>query len=81
MVTSLGGSKKAVVARARNCTVCRECIREPGWEEKIELNRIRDHFMFSIESTGVYSPPDLFRECVKVLSNKCQIFLDNLESA
>jgi len=41
----LGGGKRAVVARPRNCTMCRECIREPEWEQRVELRRIRDHFI------------------------------------
>jgi DNA-directed RNA polymerase I and III subunit RPAC1 len=74
------GEKGVTVARVRNCTMCRECIREPGWdEEKVRLSRVRDHFLFTIESTGVYTPADLFRECVKVLASKCQTILTKLE--
>lgn len=35
----------ANVARPRNCTMCRECIREEGWEKKIKLERVKDHFI------------------------------------
>jgi len=69
----------ATVARPRNCTMCRECIRDPGWDAKVNLSRVRDHFLFSVESTGVYTPADLFRECVKVLANKCKTVLGELE--
>lgn len=34
-----------VVKYPRNCTVCRECIRHPGWDELIQLARVRDHFI------------------------------------
>lgn len=32
-----GGQKKAFVARPRDCTMCRECIREGDWSDKIKL--------------------------------------------
>lgn len=44
------------VARPRDCTMCRECIREPGWNEKVSLSRIADHFIFGIESVGMLPP-------------------------
>lgn len=65
-----GGASRARVARPRDCSVCRECVREPGWDERVKLSRVRDHFIFSIESTGVLPPEELFREAVKVLMQK-----------
>ena len=50
--------------------MCREGICEPGWEDKVKLLRQRDHFIFSIESTGVLPPDELFREATKVLLSK-----------
>lgn len=44
------------VSRQRDCTMCRECIREPGWSEKVSLSRIADHFIFNIESVGMLPP-------------------------
>jgi len=40
-----GGHRRAYVKQPRNCTMCRECIREPGWNERIELLRVKDHFI------------------------------------
>ena len=56
------------VARPRNCTMCRECVRRPGWDEKVQLSRVKDHFIFSIESTGslpaeVRRPPLTLSPC------------------
>lgn len=69
---------RATVARPRNCSMCRECIRKPEWNDKIRLRRVRNHFIFSIESTGVYSPGDLFKESLKVLMGKCDTVLGEL---
>lgn len=65
----------AVVKNPRNCSMCRECIRERddwGTEEikKINLCRKRNHFIFEIESVGQYPVEDLFSEAIKILSKK-----------
>lgn len=44
-IEDVGGKKQAVVARPRKCTMCRECIRHPGWSEKVELTRNINHFI------------------------------------
>jgi DNA-directed RNA polymerase I and III subunit RPAC1 len=33
------------VTDSRKCTLCRECIRNPLFQDKVELNRVRDHFI------------------------------------
>ncbi|RAL37804.1 unnamed protein product [Cuscuta campestris] len=66
------GKKRATVARPRACTLCRECIREEGWEKNVALRRVKDHFIFTIESTGGLPPEVLFNEAVKILENKCE---------
>ncbi|KAF8673192.1 hypothetical protein HU200_048742 [Digitaria exilis] len=38
------GRKRAVVAKPRACTLCRECVMGPSGE-KIQLRRVRDHFI------------------------------------
>lgn len=43
---------KAVVANPKSCTTCRQCIALEG----VELGKIKDNFIFSIESIGVYKP-------------------------
>ncbi|KAK9059227.1 hypothetical protein SSX86_021846 [Deinandra increscens subsp. villosa] len=72
------GVKRATVARPRACTLCRECIREPGWEEKVALRRVKDHFIFTIESTGALPPEVLFTEAVKILEDKCERVITEL---
>ena len=69
-IEDMGGMPTARVARPRNCTMCRECVRHPGWEEKVGLSRVKDHFIFSVESTGALPPEVLFQEAVKVLMRK-----------
>lgn len=42
------GSVQATVARPRDCTMCRECIRDPEWSERVKLGRINDHFICTL---------------------------------
>ena len=46
----------AVVSRPRDCTMCRECIRGDGWDERVQLTRVAQHFIFTVESTGCLPP-------------------------
>ncbi|GKV37381.1 hypothetical protein SLEP1_g45416 [Rubroshorea leprosula] len=73
------GKKSATVARPRDCTLCRECIRGgEEWEKRVALRRVKDHFIFTIESTGALPPEVLFTEAVKVLEDKCERVITDL---
>ena len=54
---------KAIVAKQKNCTTCRQCIALEG----VELGKVKDHFIFSIESIGVYKPEDIFLTALEIL--------------
>lgn len=69
----------AKVVEPRRCTMCRECIREQGWDEKIRLDKVRDHFFLSMEGTGAIPTNQLFPRALKVLRNKCDMLLSFLE--
>uniref|UniRef100_I1P3R8 DNA-directed RNA polymerase RpoA/D/Rpb3-type domain-containing protein n=2 Tax=Oryza glaberrima TaxID=4538 RepID=I1P3R8_ORYGL len=71
------GEKRAVVARPRACTLCRECVMGPS-REQVELRRVRDHFIFTIESTGGLPPEALFTEAVRILEEKCERVISEL---
>ncbi|KAF2144115.1 uncharacterized protein K452DRAFT_223755 [Aplosporella prunicola CBS 121167] len=67
------GEKKAVVTNPFHDTVTREALRHDEFKDKVKLGRIRDHFIFSIESTGQCDSDELFLQSVKALKTKCQI--------
>ncbi|XXG94934.1 Putative ubiquinone biosynthesis monooxygenase [Hypoxylon texense] len=67
------GEMKAVVKDPMRDTVSREVLRHPEFEGKVKLGRRRDHFIFSIESTGQWDSDELFLEAVKTLKKKCQV--------
>jgi DNA-directed RNA polymerase I and III subunit RPAC1 len=66
------GEIKAVVVDAMKDTVSRECLRHAEFEDKVKLGRVRDHFIFQIESLGQWDSDELFIESVKVLKGKCK---------
>eukprot|EP01125_Pyxidicula_operculata_P021842 TRINITY_DN8688_c0_g1_i1.p1 TRINITY_DN8688_c0_g1~~TRINITY_DN8688_c0_g1_i1.p1 ORF type:complete len:409 (-),score=95.14 TRINITY_DN8688_c0_g1_i1:182-1357(-) len=77
-IEDFDGGKRARVANARNCTMCRECIRDPAWEKKIKLHRVKNHFIFSIESTGVMPAQTIFEEALNVFADKLELLLSEL---
>ncbi|GAB7354695.1 hypothetical protein MBLNU459_g5115t2 [Dothideomycetes sp. NU459] len=72
------GQKKAVVKDTMKDTVSRECLRHDEFKDKVVLGRIRDHFIFSVESTGQLESDELFLESVRALKVKCERFKRNL---
>lgn len=66
------GEMKAVVVDPMRDTVSRECLRHAEFKDKVKLGRVRDHFIFRIESTGQWESDQLFIESVKMLKLKCQ---------
>eukprot|EP01083_Nonionella_stella_P196974 724458_1 len=79
-IEEIGNRRRAKVSRPRDCTMCRECIREPGWEDRVKLLRKRDHFIFKVESVGMFKAKELFGEAVKVLKKKCLNLLTEMDS-
>lgn len=67
----MAGEKKAVVRNTFKDTVSRECLRHEEFQGKVKLGRMRDHFIFSVESTGQFDSDYLFLESVKTLRAKC----------
>ena len=66
------GEKKAVVKNTMRDTVSRECLRHEEYQDKVKLGRVRDHFIFSVESTGQIPSDALFIESVRILRGKCR---------
>ncbi|XP_077585162.1 DNA-directed RNA polymerases I and III subunit RPAC1 [Stigmatopora nigra] len=77
----VNGSKIAKVVNGRLDTCCREVLRHDDLKNVVKLGRVRDHFIFSVESTGILPPNVLVAESIKVLMAKCQRFLNELDSS
>lgn len=79
-IQNIKGKKVARVANARMDTFSREIFRHDDLKNLVRLARVRDHYIFSVESTGVLPPDVLVSEAIKVLIGKCRRFLDELDS-
>ncbi|KIO30473.1 hypothetical protein M407DRAFT_242213 [Tulasnella calospora MUT 4182] len=64
------GEKEVVVANPRLESMSREVYRHSEFDGMVELTRIRDFFLFSIESTGAYPPQDLLPESIRIMREK-----------
>jgi len=64
------GKSSVKVANPRNDTVSREALRHKEFEDLVELGRIRDFFIFQVESEGAYPPEELVPEAISVLRRK-----------
>jgi DNA-directed RNA polymerase I and III subunit RPAC1 len=78
-IEDVAGVPTATVARPLNCTMCRECIREDEWHGYVNLGRVKDEFLFSVESTGAISPQNLVLEAISELNKKCAVVLGALD--
>jgi DNA-directed RNA polymerase I and III subunit RPAC1 len=59
-----------VIKNPRKDTVSREVLRHPEFQDLVELSRIRDHFIYSVESAGQYEPQELVPEAIKIMLAK-----------
>lgn len=79
-IENKNGVPEAVVANPRRDTCSREVFSHDDLKECIKLNRIRDHFIFSVESTGALRPDVLVTEAINVLKSKCKTFQQDLDT-
>ncbi|KAM6916564.1 DNA-directed RNA polymerases I and III subunit RPAC1 [Xenentodon cancila] len=77
---NVNGRKVAKVVNSRLDTCSREVLRHSDLKNLVKLGRVRDHFIFTVESTGILPPDVLVTEAIKVLMAKCQTFLNELNS-
>eukprot|EP00038_Savillea_parva_P027724 m.61121 g.61121 ORF g.61121 m.61121 type:complete len:373 (+) comp8003_c2_seq1:770-1888(+) len=73
-----GGRRVARVANARACTMSREVYRHPDLAPHVRLQRVRDHFIFSVESTGALKAAELVSEAMACMIDKAELVLDTL---
>lgn len=62
----------AVVKRPRDCVACRRCIEEIP-KDTVELAKVKDHFIFTVESTGCMPAAEIFARALGILKVKCEV--------
>ncbi|BEJ13752.1 hypothetical protein CspHIS471_0309260 [Cutaneotrichosporon sp. HIS471] len=73
------GESQVVIKNPRKDTVSREVLRHPEFEGLVELARIRDHFLFNVESAGQYAPEQLVPEAIKIMLEKITAVEEGLD--
>ncbi|KAG5675531.1 hypothetical protein PVAND_005427 [Polypedilum vanderplanki] len=77
-VIEIDKSGIAYVKNARYDNCSRNVYRYPELSKNVEISRVRNHFIFNIESLGAYKPEEIFILAVKTLKNKCDVLLEEL---
>ncbi|CAF4911070.1 unnamed protein product [Pieris macdunnoughi] len=70
----------AYVKDARYDSCSRNVYRYDSIKNSVILSRIRDHFIFNVESVGAMAPHVIFTESIKILRDKCKTLLDELSN-
>lgn len=74
-----GDREVARVVDARRDTCSRNVFMHEDLANKVKMGRQKDHFIFSVESTGMLPPDVLVKESIKVMLAKCKNFLEQIE--
>ncbi|KAI5631147.1 RNA polymerase rpb3/RpoA insert domain-containing protein [Phthorimaea operculella] len=77
-VIGIDSDGKAFVRDARYDTCSRNVFRYDEIKNDVILSRVRDHFIFNVESVGALPPNIIFLEAVKILRDKCKSLLEEL---
>lgn len=78
-VIGIDDKERAYVKSPRYDMCSRNVYRHEDLVDAVEMTRIRDHFIFTIESVGAMKPEDIFVEAVKILKEKCQKLLKEIQ--
>ena len=57
----------------------RNIHRHEDLKDAATISKISDHFIFTVESTGALPPENLVIQAIDILSDKCDIFLKELD--
>lgn len=52
---------------------------EEKWKGLLQLRKVKDHFIFTIESTGAWRPHEIFEYAVQLMMSKCDKVLEGLQ--
>lgn len=81
LVPTEDGKMKAQVENARYDSCSRNIYRYDDLKDSVSLSKVKDNFIFTIESVGAMPPQDLFTQACDVLIGKCDYFLKELDNS
>lgn len=50
----------------------RRLLEQEQFREAVQIRKRKDHFIFTIESTGILAPEELFMQALNILQEKAQ---------
>ena len=68
-----------IIFSARYDGCSRNIHRHEDLKDAATISKISDHFIFTVESTGALLPENLVIQAIDILSDKCDIFLSELD--
>ncbi|KAG8185524.1 hypothetical protein JTE90_012861 [Oedothorax gibbosus] len=74
------GQKVAKIANPRLINCSRNVFLHEELKDRVEICKVKDHYLFTVESAGALSPEELVTEAINILKEKCQSFLNELKS-
>jgi len=75
------GEKEAEVVNERIDSCSRNVFRHDDLKDCVSLDKIPDHFIFTVESVGASAPQDLVTMAWDVIIEKCDYFLQELKDS
>jgi len=78
-VDAVDGEDVARISNCRRDTCSREVLRHSDLKDCVELTRVKDHFIFTVESVGALPPNVIFTEAVDILMQKCQTLIKEID--
>lgn len=69
-----------MVKDARYDACSRNVYRQEDLADAVTLQKVPDHFIFTVESVGAMQPEDLVIQALDLLENKCDAFLKELST-
>jgi len=69
---------KAIVKNPRSCTTCRECKRQEQFSSRVNLEKFKSKFEFTVETVGVIKPEDIVKASFGVLKEKSEKWIHEL---
>jgi len=76
-----GGEQEAEIVNERIDSCSRNVFRHDDLKDCVLLDKIRDHFIFTVESVGASAPQDLVCMAWDVIIEKCDYFLEELTNS
>ncbi|KAI1302362.1 DNA-directed RNA polymerases I and III subunit RPAC1 [Halotydeus destructor] len=72
------GRKVAQVVDSRKDMCSRNIYRHEHLRDTVEMTMIKDHYIFTVESTGALAPEELMMQSIDILIAKCNAFIVEL---